>query len=100
MMSQVHEQITNYYLQMEKATSEDERLLIKQARQEYYDQLSQTDKKDAREAAKPFLEKLIQLLEREADPMLKKTEEMLERINARNATAYTTESAAHPVPRQ
>ena len=97
-MNTVHEQITEYYLRMERATSVEERLSIRQQRQHYYNQLSPSDKKVARTAAVPFLAKLARLIAEETDPMIQETKAVLERIDAREltkyekATTHTTES--------
>lgn len=85
-MNTVHERITEYYLRMEDAASEEDRLSIRQQRQHYYDQLSPSDKKVARTAAAPFLAKLARLIEEEANPMIQETKAVLERIDARNLT--------------
>ena len=99
-MNSVHVRITAFYHQMEQAQSQDEKMAIKQARQTYYDHLSEEDQRIARKAAEPFLDKLIKRIKEEVDPLMERYQEMMERVNARNATACTTESADRPAPRQ
>ncbi|GAB3644039.1 hypothetical protein [Spirosoma arcticum] len=99
-MNSVHAQITAFYLQMEQAQSQEEKTAIRKVRQDYYDHLSEEDQRIARKAAEPFLDKLIERIEQEVDPLIERYHEMMERINARNATAYTTESADRPAPHQ
>jgi glutamyl-tRNA reductase len=99
-MNPVHVRITAFYHQMEEAQSEEEKIAIKQARQVYYDQLSEEDQRIARKAAEPFLDELIERIKQEVDPLMERYYDIMERINARNATAYTTESADRPAPHQ
>ena len=99
-MNPVHARIAAFYHQMEEAQSPEEKIAIKQARQAYYDQLPEEEQRIAHKAAEPFLDELMKQIEQEVDPLMEQYYEMMERINTRNATAYTTESAAHPVPRQ
>jgi glutamyl-tRNA reductase len=99
-MNPVHVRIAAFYHQMEEVQSEEEKIAIKELRQAYYDQLSEEDQRIARKAAEPFLDKLIKRIEQEVDPLMERYYEMIERINARNATAYTTESADRPAPHQ
>ena len=99
-MNPVHARITAFYNQMDQTQSPEEKMIIKKARQDYYDHLSEEDQQIARKAAEPFLDKLIKRIEREVDPLMEKLYTMLERTNAQNATACTTESAARPAPRQ
>lgn len=99
-MNPVHVRINAFYHQMEEAQSPEEKIAIKQARQAYYDQLSEEDQRIARKAAEPFLDELIKQIKQEVDPLMERYYEMMERVNARNATAYTTESADRPVPLQ
>ncbi len=95
-MNPVQTRISAFYKQMEQARLEHERLLIKQDRQQYYDQLSKTDQKIARKAAEPFLAQLAEQIESEVEPTLNQLDEVLARIDARKLTKQTTESA----PRQ
>mgnify|MGYP000507031413 CR=1 FL=1 len=95
-MNDVHQRITDFYIQFEQAQTEEEKLHVAQARQQYYDQLSPEDQKIAREAAKPFLRKLIHWLEEEVEPVLQRAKEMRARAEERRLTARTPESADHP----
>ncbi|MFD2572490.1 hypothetical protein ACFSUS_17765 [Spirosoma soli] len=95
-MNSVQTRISMFYKQMEEVQSEQERLAIKQARQQYYDQLSESDQKIARKTSELFLAQLAQQIEAEIDPKLDRLDDVLAHIQAKKLTAQTTESA----PRQ